>query len=276
MSDLNKNPIHAYEHFLIKLHNEIREGRGDDNAAEEYRDQLDIYWSKLTEDEIDLLDNLSGDLYMLSDREIKLPLDADEDVSAVDQQAFQAFKDKRWLETLALLRRDVLPPAHVVAYARARCWDALGFSDAALCFLEWAAARQPQSLLYATILLQSYQARAQVPQAITLIEQHFDANRPEFLAMSILMLYEIVTRHAAQVDDRERRLRQLITLSQRLEALNVAASIIPPVVWIVAGRAREMMGDPRVDASSSAALAALLDSKDSKKWLELSGYAHAG
>jgi tetratricopeptide (TPR) repeat protein len=143
----------ALERLTLALHVLIRAGRGDDDEADRVREQMVDIWETLSPERRALLDNLSGDLFMLAGDEV---LDVGED-PVRSKAAFQdAWNRRDWAALLALLRRGELRarvPDHSAAYFRGRCWSSLGYFEAALAFFDHAAHLAPDNDNYAYLAL---------------------------------------------------------------------------------------------------------------------------
>jgi hypothetical protein len=63
---LSKHCI-EYLKLLKGLHLLIEDGEGDEEMADFIRDQMDVPWYKMSEEEIVLVDQISGDMYMISE-----------------------------------------------------------------------------------------------------------------------------------------------------------------------------------------------------------------
>ena len=60
------NPNYVqYESMLKDLHRLIAEGKGDSDEADALREAMDVPWRALSSEEIDRLNRLSSDLYIL-------------------------------------------------------------------------------------------------------------------------------------------------------------------------------------------------------------------
>lgn len=140
------NPRQRLENLLILLHKEILEGRGDGEIADTYRDAMDGDWYLLDSTDRSLINHLSGDLYMISDREIKRPISIGEDTEELEKQYRLAFSDGRWIDTLHILRKIHISPPHELSFIRACCWGKLGFQYAAVCFLEFSISQLLQTI----------------------------------------------------------------------------------------------------------------------------------
>ncbi len=61
--------LRALEHRTVELHRLLRDGQGDADKTDELREQMVDIWATLRPESRALLDNLSGDLYMLAGEE---------------------------------------------------------------------------------------------------------------------------------------------------------------------------------------------------------------
>lgn len=135
--------LREYEAALVRLQQTIAESGLDAPAADDARAEIERLWPKLGEDERTLVQDLGGDLDMIDGTEIALESANPRDVLARVGKAWDR-KDRQSDEVLSLLRfvPDQLPQEKL-AYVRARAWSHLGFHRAALCFFDFASARQP-------------------------------------------------------------------------------------------------------------------------------------
>jgi predicted Zn-dependent protease len=139
MSDrFMNNPAYVeYEALLRRLHDVAAQYGNDSTEADAVREQMDEPERRLTRSEINRLNGLSADLYMLQGEEILQtpPLDLDSMVRQIKE--FQAWND--WDAVLGLLRRRPLhAPPEAAAFSRARAYESLGHYDTALLFLDFA------------------------------------------------------------------------------------------------------------------------------------------
>ncbi|EYF01210.1 Hypothetical protein CAP_8551 [Chondromyces apiculatus DSM 436] len=160
------NASRALEQLTLDLHVLIRADRGNDDEADLVRERMVDIWETLSPERRALLDNLSGDLFMLAGDEV---LDVGEDLV----QPKAAFKDawdrQDWVGSLALLRRRDLRaqiPAHVAAYFRGRCWSSLGYFKAALAFFDHAAQLAPDNDTYAYLALDALMMSGRMEEAL--------------------------------------------------------------------------------------------------------------
>jgi hypothetical protein len=129
-------PARAYSRLLLRLHDLIAKGQGDDPEADAVRDQMDAPWYAMTDAEQERVGGLSEDLYALAEnnpRAVRMPA---EERRQWGQEFGAAFAAGDWDRALVLLRRppDDVPAAHV-AFFQADCWEHLGCPEVALRFM---------------------------------------------------------------------------------------------------------------------------------------------
>lgn len=124
--------IHSYEIALVELAQLMANGQSESTRAFDLRAELASLEYELNTVEIEFVNNLSSDLYMIEDNEILDPVDPEmkwchEYTTAVCNQA--------WIRALELLRYEVPGVVPVVrAQQRAYAYKALGFEVAAKAF----------------------------------------------------------------------------------------------------------------------------------------------
>jgi tetratricopeptide (TPR) repeat protein len=125
------------QELLILLHEEMKQGRQNGPRADEIRDEMDLLWHELDDDERDLFDELSEDLYLIEGKRIVTPMKEGETIESVRRALTSAFKDHRDRDTVALARKlgDGDP---MLPYVLGRCWERLGFLRGAVCFYDFA------------------------------------------------------------------------------------------------------------------------------------------
>lgn len=143
--------VRKVEQLTIRVHDLIRTGQGDSDTADEIREQLLEPWNRLPTAIRKLLDDLSGDLYMLVGRE-HLGQGSATDVLAIRE----AWSQKNWLRILELCRQN-LPKVdeHGRAYVRARAYGQLGLPLAACSFFDHAARLKPDQVSYQYLAIES-------------------------------------------------------------------------------------------------------------------------
>lgn len=145
------------EHFrnavalLMQLHDLMRDGKSETNEADELRDQLDIPWKHLSEDEARSIRNLSADLASIEpDSPFKHPNEGGILNSKTADQIQFARQSNRYEEILSVLRQhaeDV--SADRAAFLRGWCYEQLGEPEVAGFFFSYAAQLDQKNDLYA-------------------------------------------------------------------------------------------------------------------------------
>jgi hypothetical protein len=137
-------PARAYGYLLLRLHDLIAAGKGDDSEADAIRDQMDGPWRALTEAEQERLGGLSEDLYALAEKNTRSTKLSSHDRRAWGQEFRVAFESREWDRALALLRRppDDVPADHL-AFFQADCWEHMGCPEVALRFMRSATRLDP-------------------------------------------------------------------------------------------------------------------------------------
>ncbi|HET7500345.1 MAG TPA: hypothetical protein VFK02_05055 [Kofleriaceae bacterium] len=74
MTDMSPSTRAKYETLLVRLHAEMRAGRGDEAHANELRNEMAAVWYELDEDEQAACDKLSEDLYIIEGKRLPVPL----------------------------------------------------------------------------------------------------------------------------------------------------------------------------------------------------------
>lgn len=150
------NPYYVqYERLLKELSRLMAEGKGNADEADAVRDEMDVPWYKLSEEETKRLRGLSADLYMLQDEEVYETYEGTHE--ELRSALSEALSRSDCEAILSLLRKGprFLKPAHV-AGLRGRCYAALGHLETGLLFTRYAAEREPEQAanhLYILMLL---------------------------------------------------------------------------------------------------------------------------
>jgi hypothetical protein len=129
-------PARVYGRLLLRLHDLIAKGQGDDAEADAVRDQMDAPWYAMTEAEQERVGGLSEDLYALADKNPRSVRMTEEERRQWGKEFGTAFDAGDWDRALVLLRRppDDVPGDHV-AFFQAECWEHLGCPEIALRFM---------------------------------------------------------------------------------------------------------------------------------------------
>lgn len=134
-----------YKKLLLKLHELIRHGKDQTPEADEVRDQMDLPGQNLTELEHDRVSGLSGDLYMISDSEVKEQCTREYTTA----EFLTEYNSRHWEQVLHILRQSTVQMRiDQVAAVRSVCWEELGDYDVALLFAEYALKLKPDELFY--------------------------------------------------------------------------------------------------------------------------------
>jgi tetratricopeptide (TPR) repeat protein len=152
--------------LLLRLHLEMNAGRAESMEADRIRDEMDVYWPRLTSSEIEQVEGLSADLYSIGvDRQAaggSSSLDfANELVSLTAREAWYEILNRVRAEEPSLLPRDV-------AYARGLCWAHLGEPRISIEFLNEAARLRPLAPAEEVLLLTCF---IQANRAVDAIER---------------------------------------------------------------------------------------------------------
>lgn len=132
------NPRYVeYERLLMQLHSVIAEEKGDSEEADAIRVAMEPLWRHLSPEEIDRLDGLSADIYMLQDDEILTPFDQSKE--ELGQALREAVQKEQWEAILSLLRHEVPGLTQETrALYRAKAYDYLGHAEVSMAFLTYA------------------------------------------------------------------------------------------------------------------------------------------
>ncbi len=123
--------LYEVERLTLELHELIRSGHGEDTSADQIREQLDVPCERLPGEWRGVVNNLSGDLYMLMGEEY-----LDEGTLAEVFAVCYAWLRKDWIRVLILCRRRLpLVLERERAYLRGRAYGGLGLTLAADAFL---------------------------------------------------------------------------------------------------------------------------------------------
>jgi len=124
-----------YEGRLVQLHEEMLNGRRNSPLATSLLNEMNELWSRLDERSMELLDELSEDLYILEDQRRVAELEAGETGDLAYKKAKISFDAGQYRECLAHARKlATLEPKHL--YMFGRCWKMLGFGLGAAQFFD--------------------------------------------------------------------------------------------------------------------------------------------
>lgn len=157
-----------YEELMLELHKLTAMGQGDTEEAQQLWSAMGEPERFLTESQIAFLNGLSGDLYMLQDKEI-----ADADVTAkwsgqaLATELAHAYRARDWSHVLRLLRGkpDFLRPDQI-AYMRSRAYAELDHLSPAVIFMDEAARRAASDANYRALALDLLVQRGDFAEAL--------------------------------------------------------------------------------------------------------------
>jgi tetratricopeptide (TPR) repeat protein len=139
------------EQLTVRLHDLIRDGHGDDSKADNVREELIDVLSTVSTDDRRMLNDLSGDLLMLSSEEA---LVTRADITGIELKAAWEARDWHQLRELLVYEIPQVPPDYR-AYLRGRAWGELGYHRAAAEFLFFAWKARPEKDNYGYLAVQA-------------------------------------------------------------------------------------------------------------------------
>ena len=132
----------------LELHVCDLRGADDDDATERVREEADLVWDQLNDDERAAIRGLAVDFNWTLGRGLPSARGVPLDPNGAVRMASLA-QEERWLEYLQMLREILpsLPPHHTsgLALLRSTAWHELGFTRVALRFTQFAREADPQS-----------------------------------------------------------------------------------------------------------------------------------
>jgi tetratricopeptide (TPR) repeat protein len=224
----------------------MREGRGDLAEARRLRDELDAPLGELHADERSLIQALSSDLYLLEGKRHIDRLPEGEQLGAVLNALPTSFHAQDHLRTLHLLRivptDDEQWPESKLAYAFGRCWERLGFPEAAGAFYEFAYANDPRPS-YAIMGLEALLKAALYDDLNTRIAGiETDRAAPAPLVMrAAALLFQLTARMSP--GERPAAYRRILALVDRAGGDESVLASIRSAGFIARAYANEHLGD---------------------------------
>jgi len=191
-----------YESLLKDLHSLVASGQNDTPEVETIHNQMDELEPYLSQREIERLNGLSSDLYMLQGQEI---LEATNLTSKQFTEALNdAHKRNDWEQVLRLLRmNNSSVPKAARAYLRARAYDELGSLETALLFMELAAAMKPENKNYENFVIIYLSRLNQLDKALSRAEKHIQDgnNSSSGLIQYAALLFMAMETHKEKPDE---------------------------------------------------------------------------
>jgi len=120
-----------HEALLVALHREMTAGRRDGERADAIGDEMNALWHDLDDEERDLFDELSEDLYLIEGKRRVVPLNEGETIASVRERMALALGEQRARDALVLARK--LPDLGAgLVEAIGACWERLADLDLSL------------------------------------------------------------------------------------------------------------------------------------------------
>lgn len=125
-----------YTNKMLELHRLIAADEDEDDVAEMLREDLGDLADRMHPTPRTMAQNLSGDLYMLSEKDMYVKTD-DEEKKVLREELHESLKSQRWVRVLEILRHNLGLPRGYIALVRGRVW--LEFNpNAARAFIDYA------------------------------------------------------------------------------------------------------------------------------------------
>lgn len=133
MTRLGSEALATYVGLLLRLHDLIVAGQGEDSEADELRELMDDPWARLDMDQVALMRGLSADLYGVGAARIRGPAPP----ASAQSELMASLGARDWLRALEMLRLHpgICAPAESAAL-RGEIWRDLGCADVAARFFE--------------------------------------------------------------------------------------------------------------------------------------------
>jgi hypothetical protein len=126
-----------YSRKLLQLHQLIAKNQDESPEGDALRGEMFDLYCNLTHIEKELIDCLSGNLYMLSGQDMYAQT-TDLEKETLKLFLFEHIKDQDWISALHALEKDMNFSVSFIAYFRALAWSALGLNEIGLLFYTFA------------------------------------------------------------------------------------------------------------------------------------------
>ena len=223
----------VYERLLKELHRYLAAGQNDTPEVDAIHDQMDDLESRLSGEEIERLNGLSADLYMLDGDEILEPATLPTHQLGLSLQA--SYDQNNWNQVLRFLRMQNRPlSVDRVAYLRARAYDELGHLDTALVFMGYASEAKPDNENYEYFVISYLSRLNQSDKALQRAEQYiqFGNNSIDVRIQYAALLF--MTAEGEEMEERTPILRRAIdVLSPLLQEARLDTNI--PIAVLLLG-----------------------------------------
>lgn len=229
-----------YEALLVALHQEMRAGRGEEARAEDLRSAMADLWYGLSDDEQDLVDELSEDLYIVEGKRAVVPLAEGETPEAVQRGVEKALKAEENRRALSLIRKLPNIDARAAAWIGI-AWKRLVFPRAAACFFDFANELEPKASFEVMALEALLQAGA-LEEAAARAEAI--EKRPIVSGTLLLEVASVLHRTMARVEEPrcEAVYRHIVRLVEVAWDDRTALASIRAMGLVVAGFAYQHLG----------------------------------
>jgi tetratricopeptide (TPR) repeat protein len=188
MTSDDRSPLATHVDLLMRLDRMMADGQGDSLEADALRDSMEISWYQMEPEELDLVRQLSADLYTLHDDPfVKHP----EDSRVFSQELSTALSVARdrgdYLRALKLLqqRPDEVSEERA-AMLRGMCYIKLGLFDAGLLFLDHAARRSDDPEPVNRYILGMLKLQGRVDEATAITEELFTKREHPSIELRII------------------------------------------------------------------------------------------
>ncbi|CAN5400701.1 hypothetical protein BH10PLA2_BH10PLA2_14370 [soil metagenome] len=134
---------------LLRMHKYTVDGLDESEDADILRESMNEPWCRLTAAERDRVTGLSKDLYTITDPPTLTPELINPHAQQKLSEVYEAYVRREWDRSLELLRRwGKFVEPQLVAFLRARIWQAIGDQEVAALFFEQASKLDPENEHY--------------------------------------------------------------------------------------------------------------------------------